>query len=252
MAKLTLLEMVQDCLNDLDSDEVNSISDTIESQQIAQIIKTCYFEMIANRNWPHLRKLIQMDAVLDLSKPNYLKIPTGMKELLSFKYEKSSIANPKSNISDVKWKEPDAFLRMISSRNSTLSNVVSVIDFSGSKLLVLNDQPPTYWTSFDDEYLITDSFDLAVESTLQKSKTQCLAYIDPLWVHSDIAIPDLPSEAFPALLEEAKSTASLAIKQTASQKAEQKANRQSRWLSRKAWAIDGGIKYQNYGRVSRK
>ncbi len=252
MAKMSLLELVQDCLNDLDSDEVNSISDTIESQQIAQIVKTCYFEMIANRNWPHLRKLVQMDAALDLSKPNYLKIPVGMKEMVFFKYEKFTTTNPKSQLKDVIWKEPDSFLRMISTRNSTLSNVTSVIDFSGAKLLILNDQPPTYWTSFDDEYLVTDSFDLSVESTLQKSKTQCMAYIDPVWVHSDIAIPDLPSEAFPALLEESKSTASLALKQTASQKAEQKANRQSRWLSRKAWATNGGIQYQDYGRASRK
>ena len=38
---MTLLDMVQDVLNDLDSDEVNDIDDTIEAQQIAQIIKSC-------------------------------------------------------------------------------------------------------------------------------------------------------------------------------------------------------------------
>jgi len=252
MAKMTLLEIVSDILNDLDSDEVNSISDTIESQQIAQIVKTCYFEMIANRNWPHLRKLVQLEAALDLSKPNYLKTPVGMKEMLFFKYEKFTVSNPKSRLQDVNWKEPDAFFRMISTRDNTLPNITSVIDFSGVKLLVLNNQPPSYWTSFDDEYVITDAYDFAVDATLQKSKTQCLAYIDPTWVHSDIAIPDLPSEAFPALLEESKSTASLALKQTPSQKAEQKANRQSRWLSRKAWTANGGIQYEDYGRKGRR
>jgi len=52
--KLTLLEIVQDIMNDMDGDEVNAISDTIESQQVAQIVKTTYLEMMANRNWPHL------------------------------------------------------------------------------------------------------------------------------------------------------------------------------------------------------
>lgn len=252
MAKLTLLEMVSDILNDMDSDEVNSISDTIESQQVAQIIKTCYFELIANRNWPHLRKLVQLEPSLDVDKPNYLKLPVGTKELVFFKYDKFSVANPKSQLQEIKWKEPDSFLRMISTRDSTLTDVQSVIDFSGTKLLILNDQPPTYWTSFDDEYVITDAYDSGVDSTLQKAKTQCLAYMDPVWIHADTAIPDLPSEAFPALVEEAKSTAFLALKQTSNQKAEQKAGRQARWLSRKAWAANGGIQYESYGRTSRK
>jgi len=252
MAKLSLLEIVKDILNDLDSDEVNSINDTIESQQVAQIVKTCFFELIGNRNWPHLRNLIQLDSAGDVSKPNYLHMPVGVKEIVFFKYDCLTVANPKTRLTEIKWKEPDAFLRMISTRDSTVSSVTSVIDFSGSKLLIINDQPPQYWTSFDDEYIITDAYDVAVDSALQKSKTQCLAYVDPLWVHTDAAIPDLPSEAFPALLEEAKSTAFLALKQTANQKAEQKATRQSRWLARKAWAAHGGIQYENYGRAGRK
>lgn len=252
MAKLSLLEIVADCLNDMDSDEVNSISDTIESQQVAQIVKTCYFEMIANRNWPHLRKLIQFDSAADVNKPNYLKLPVGVKELVLFKYDMFTVTNPKSRLQEVKWKEPDAFLRLVSTRDNTLTTVKSVIDFSGTKLLITNNQPPSYWTSFDDKYVITDSYDVGVDSTLQKIKTQCIAYMDPVWVHSDTAIPDLPSEAFPALLEEAKSTAFLALKQTANQKAEQKAGRQARWLSRKAWAAKGGIQYEDYGRAGRK
>lgn len=252
MAKMTLLEIVQDCLNDMDSDEVNSINDTIESQQVAQIVKTCYFELIANRNWPHLRKLVQLEASGQLVKPNYLQLPVGTKELVFFKYDKLTATNPKSRIEEIRYKEPDSFLRMISGRDSTLSTVDSVIDFSGTKLLIINNIAPTYWTSFDEDYIITDSYDSGVETTLQKSKTQCLAYIDPLWIHSDAAIPDLPSEAFPALLEEAKSTAFLAIKQMANQKAEQKAGRQQRWLSRKAWQAKGGVEYQNYGRKGRR
>jgi hypothetical protein len=67
--KKTLLEMTQDILNDMDSDEVNSISDTVEAQQVANIIKTCYNEMISNRDWPHLRKLVQLDSLQTLRSP---------------------------------------------------------------------------------------------------------------------------------------------------------------------------------------
>jgi hypothetical protein len=252
MAKMTLLEIVQDILNDMDSDEVNSINDTVESQQVAQTVKSCYFEMIANRNWPHLRKLVQLEASGELIKPNYLKLPVGTKELVFFKYDRHTSDNPKTLMQEVRWKEPDSFLRLVSSRDETLSTTQTVIDFSGTKLLIANNYPPTYWTSFDDDYIITDSYDSSVENTLQKNKTQCLAYIDPVWITSDEFIPDLPSEAFPALCEEAKSTAFLNLKQMANQKAEQKAGRQQRWLSRKAWRAKGGILYESYGRKGRK
>jgi len=80
--KSTLLEITQMILNDLDSDEVNDIDDTIESQQVANIVKQCYFELIANRNWPHLRKLTTLDSSLDTSKPTHLQIQENMKELI--------------------------------------------------------------------------------------------------------------------------------------------------------------------------
>ena len=105
---------------------------------------------------------------------------------------------------------------------------------------------------FDDYYLVTDSYDKAVDDTLQKEKTQCLGYLHPTWVHEDDAIPNLPPEAFSALLAEVKSTAFVEVKQMANQKAEQKSARQQRWLSRKAWRVEGGVRYDDYGRKGRR
>lgn len=250
--KKTLLEMTQNILNEMDSDEVNSINDTVESQQVANIIKTCYNEMISNRDWPHLRKLVQLDSLAEMSKPNYLKAPKGLKELIFFKYNVRKLDETRTVLADVEYKQPDSFLRYISTRNSDLPSVDEIQDFSGSKLMIVNDTAPRYWTSFDDTHIITDSYNKHVEDTLQSSKTQCLAYIEPKWVHTDSAIPDLPEEAFAALEEEAKSTAFVVLKQMANQKAEQKASRQNRWLARKAWRVHGGIQYDDYGRKGRR
>ncbi|MDT1790558.1 hypothetical protein, partial [Salmonella enterica] len=70
----------------------------------------------------------------------------------------------------------------------------------------------------------------------------------PTWSQTDSFVPDLPEEAFISLLEEAKSKAALKLKQEADQKAEQESIRQRNWLSRKAWKVNGGIKYPDYGR----
>lgn len=251
MAKMTLLELTQDILNDLDSDEVNSLDDTIEAQQVAQIIKTCYYELLSNRNWPHTRKLIQLEAANDITKPNYLKLPEGLKELSLFKYEASTdVTN--LTMKDIKFLEPEAFLRYVSARQQTNPNVEAVVDIGGSVLFIHNNLDPSYWTSFDDQYLVTDSYDKAKDDTLKKSKTQAMAYVMPVWERSDSFVPDLPVDAFSLLLEEAKSTAFLSLKQTANQKAEQKAGRQQRWLARKAWQAHGGIKFLDFGRKGRR
>lgn len=246
--KQTLLEMVQDILSDMDSDEVNSIGDTVEALQTAQVIKSSYYEMLANRNWPHTRKLAQLDNVTDLDRPNYLKLPEALKEMEVVRYDVQKLTDSRIIWREVKYKHPDEFIDYIGQRNSSNSNVITVEDFGGSNLLIFNDQAPQFWTSFDDTYIVTDSYDSEIDDTLQGSKTQCLAYFVPTWETEDDFIPDLPIDAFPALIEQAKSTAFVVVKQMPNPKAEQKADRQQRWLSRKAWRAAGGVRYPNYGR----
>lgn len=250
MAKLSLLELTQDILNSLTSDEVNSISDTPDSVQVAQIIKTTYDAFIANRNWPHLRRLIQLLPSGNALLPTHITVQDSIKELSFINYDCAKLADGAKKIyKEMKWKEPDDFLRYVNMRNSTDANVLSIIDpTSGVYLLIRKDQAPTYFTSFDDNTLIFDSYDSAVDSTLQQHKFQAMAFVNPTWTHNDNFIPDLPEEAFPGFLAEAKSTASLELNQIANQKAEQTAQRQQTWLARKAWRVNGGVKYPNYGR----
>jgi len=253
MAKMTLLEIVQSVLNDMDSDTVNSIDDTVESQQVASIVKDCYNEMISNRNWPHLRKLIQFEASNDPSKPTHFKLPEGVKELVTFHYDKHKLYhNDRLLYEPVRFKEPDAFLRMVSGRNTENEFVESVVDYSGTTILINNNQPPMYWTTFDDTYIVCDSYDSEVDDTLKQSKTQALAYVEPVWEGLNDSIPDLPSEAFSALLAEVKSVAFFTLKQMVNSKAESTSVKQQRWLSRKAWRAEGGIKFANYGRKARR
>lgn len=246
--KKTLLEIVQEILNDMDSDEVTSIDDTIEAQQVASIVQSCYYDIINTRNWPHIRKLIQLEASGDTNYPNYLRSPSNLKELVVLRYDKQKVGDTTTKYEEIKYLYPDQFLQLISGRASDASNVRTVNDFSGVELKIFNDTAPTYWTSFDDDYIVTDSYNNVLDTTLKKSKTQCVAYLVPTWDRSDDAYPDLPDEAFTSLIEESKSTAFFVLKQMSNQKAEQKAARHSRWLSRKAWRTKGGVRYENYGR----
>lgn len=248
MAKLTLLELVQDIMNDMSSDEVNSITDTEESVQVAQIVKTTYFELIGRRDWPHLSKFTTLNSIGDSAKPTHLGTPDNLIRLDWFKYNRKQSGDTRNRYKDMLYLHPDEFINKTNQRNLDNANVMEVTDYDGAKLQVLNDKQPEYYTSFDDKFIILDSYDSDIESTLQSVNTQVKIYTIPAWTTSDNFVPDLPMEAFPALLAEAKSVASFKLDEEADQKAEQQSERQQRRLSLNGWSINGGVRYPNYGR----
>ena len=252
MAKPTLLAIVQEILSDMDSDVINSINDTDEAGQVAQIVKSTYDAMISNRNWPHTKRIIHLDSYSDSDKPTHMIISEDFKEIISIYYDKKKNGETRLLYQEVKWLDPDDFLRHTNSRNSDDDIITTVTDPSGVLLLIQNNKAPTYYTSFDDETIVFDSYDSEVDNTIQASKTQARAYVIPDFIIDDDTIPDLPLEAFSALIEEAKSKSMYKLKQTQDIKSEQEAGRQQRWLSRKAWTVAGGIKFPNYGRKAHR
>src|SRR5258705_5004895 len=84
--KMTLLEMTQNVLSSLSSDEVNSISDTSESMQVATIIKTCYFNMVSRAGLPEQKKLIQLEPSLDPLLPILMTKPDDVSKIEWIKY----------------------------------------------------------------------------------------------------------------------------------------------------------------------
>lgn len=244
----TLLELVQDILSDIDGDEVNSITDTFESEQVATIVKNTFQAMSSNRNWPQHKQALQIPSYGDANKPTHMVVPEDVTELILLKYNKIKDGETRVNYKDVDWVDNDTFLRKVNGYNSDADNIIQVTDPSGVQLLIRNDTAPSVYTSFDDQTLVFDSFDSAVDTALQESKTQAIAYVFPQWTHEDTYVIDLPSDAFSALLQECISAASIKLRQTSDIKAEQTSSKQQRWLARKSWKVNGGIKYPDYGR----
>lgn len=248
MAKLTLLEMVQDILSDINSDEVNNIADTTEALQVAQIIKTTYFSLITEGDWPHLRQLDQLDATTTAT-PTHMKMPENVQSIEWIKYNKKTTTDTADSYSDVGFLLPDDFLSIVLSKKATESTVDKVTDLSaGVDLYITNNKAPSYWTSFDDEYIVFDSYDSEVDSLLQNSKTTVMLWREPTFTITDSFVPDLPMKAFPYLLSEAKSVCFERIAQEASGKEEQRASRQKRRMSQDKWRHNGGMLIKRFGR----
>lgn len=251
--KYTLLEIVSDILSDMDGDYVAGINDTDEATQVAQIVKTTYQAMMSNRNWPHTAVVLNITPSTDNLLPTHTSLPSNVKELISVYYDVRKNGETRLNYRQIKYLAPDDFLRYTNQRNNDDVNCDIIQDPSGVKILIMKNKAPEYYTSFDDEVMVFDSFDSSVDSTIQANKTQIRAYVIPPFEMQDDFIPDLPDEAFSALIEEAKSKAMFKLKQTQDIKAEQEANRQQRWLSRKAWKTHEKDLYPySYGRKNAK
>lgn len=250
--KRTLIDIVTEILSDMESDWVNSINDTEEAEAVARIVKSTYLAMASNRNWPSMSQILQLTPFTDNTRPTHTRIEDDFKELISVYYNKQKSGDNRKNYLPVRYQDPDSFLRLVYARNNTTSNIETVIDPSGVELLIQNDTAPQYYTSFNDTDLVFDSYDGSLDSTLQASKFVVRGYVIPNFELQDDFIPDLPSEAFPALVEEAKSKCFARLKQMPDAKSEQESTRQQRWLSRKSWRVHANEIYpDNYGRKAR-
>jgi hypothetical protein len=248
MARMTLLDVVSEILSDMTSDPVNSISDTFESQQVAKIVKRTYMNLLAERVWPHTGQLFKLTASGDASRPTHMLIEDEVESVEWVKYDCKRYGDTKADYQTIRYMRPEEFIELSMLRDSSEDNVETVIDYRGVPLFILNDAAPTYYTTFDDEHLVFDSYDSEIDSTLQSSKTQVFGYVEPEWRMEDSFVPLMPSKAFPLLVAEAKSQSFIKLKEVFSQKDEQAATRQRGWLSREKRRANPGTKYPDYGR----
>jgi len=76
--KYTLLELVQNILSSMDSDEVNSIVDTVEAQQVVAIVKTVYNDILTRGELNVQKTLFNLDASTISTKPVLMTKPVTL------------------------------------------------------------------------------------------------------------------------------------------------------------------------------
>lgn len=241
----------------MDSDPVNSISDTVEAMQVANIVQDTYYEILNDRLWPRNKELLSLYPSTDSTKPTVMTIPPDVSSIDFIQYNKHRLEKDGDDrnhmISDLSYIEPDDFLNLNNSRTNKIANNVVSFVVDNRVVFVLNNKMPDYWTSFDDEHVVFDSYDVEEENTITESRVTAYGYREPVFKLEDTFTPDLPAKAFPYFLSESKSVAFNQIKQAANEKEEQRSKRQRRWLARDKFVTGGGIKFPgNYGRSSPK
>lgn len=237
--RYTMLEMTQRILESMDSDEVNSISDTTEALTVAKIIQECYWDIIGEFEPRETEGIFHLDSSGDNTKPTLMYLPSNVSRIDVLKYNiGDDLVN--TNFREVHYKSPNDFLNYMNGLDVDATWVDSqVISMNGQDFNIKfrNDQSPFYYTSFDDFQLVFDSYDSSYETTLTSARTYGYGPMIPTFQLQDNFIPKLDARQFQLLLQEAKAQAFVEVKQTANEKAEKKA-RKNRLLAQKSVDIN--------------
>mgnify|MGYP005848278983 CR=1 FL=1 len=242
--KKTLLQIVQSILSDMDSENVNSIADSVEALQIASIVEDTFYNIIATREIPEHRELIKLTSLSDPNFPTNFTYPTHVKQIEKVWYDVST--DNSRDYMEIRWVDPLVFI----GRSDRIGdNYVTVPDRNaGTSLRIGNDRPPSFYTSFDDFNIVMDSFVQTQETNLQESKVRAYGVVYPVFSQTDSYVPDIDNTMFPYLIAEAKSTAMSLLKGGPDPKVEQAARRQRSYIQNDMFKTKQKNKWSNYGR----
>lgn len=212
--KLTLLQVINYYMDHTDGFRISTIDDAIESQQVASIAEKVFHDLnndvFGNSQ---LESLIQLEALADSTKPNYLKLPDNASDIKNdaVMYDISDDAL-EIEMKEIEYITPLEFLDLIGTRKVKTTNQV-VTDFNGYRMTIDNNAPPRVYTSFDDSHLVFDSFDSAIDSTLQSSKSGVITQLQRSFTQSDTYVIDFPEWFHTTYLNAVMSEASAALRE---------------------------------------
>ena len=225
--RYSLLEMTQRILESLDSDEVNSFSDTTESVAVANIIKEAYFEIISEVQPKETEGLFHLDASGDNTKPCLMYLPTTVSNIEWLKYNVGDTLID-TNFRDLCYLDIDEFFRYtngIDTDEAWVDSQVVTIAGQNFNMKFRNDQQPSYYTSIDDRVILFDSFDISQSTTLESARTYGYGGLIPQFTMNDNFVPKLDARQFQLLLNAAKSQAFIELKQVENADAARKSRR---------------------------
>ena len=205
MAKLTLLSVVNSYMDSTDGFRVSSIDDTIESQQVSSIAEKVFNDLVNDVFDNGLTEnLVQLESLADSDRPNYLRLPdTAMRindSKVMYNVTSGEAGSSTLNYTEIEYMRPDDFLDYIGRKSTNETNTQIVIDFSGYQMVIKNNKAPEYYTDFDDEHLVFDSFDSDVDSVLQASKSGILTSVQRTFTQTDTYVIDFPEWFHPTYL----------------------------------------------------
>ena len=268
--KYTLLEITQDILNDISGDDVDSISDTVEATQVANIVRSTYFYIVSQKNMPEHQSIYKLTET-SATTPTVMTLPTTVLTmdslLFDVKVDPGAFAGgifagnaydttESSNFQPMIYMHPAEFLAFTGSFTLDNSTTFSFV-FTGTEgthdIKYRADKSPAYYTVLEDYYIIFDSINTDITPDYALADlTMAYGTLKPTFTLSDGFTPDLDATEFSLLIEESKKASSIKLRQTRDPVAEERSRKGWVRLNPQAENIETGPALNNYKRYGRR
>jgi len=253
MAKRTILKLIQDLGAAIGSDEIDTLDETIEASEIADILEQTVTEVISRKRWEFLKDRIRQldDRAGGSTQLNTLVIPSDVTRVNCLRYRDTN-NTAITTFLDLTYMQPCEFIEFVQARNSTDSNITAIANDDGVLINVLTDNAPTRWTSFDEENITFDAYDASVGTGNLIADSVIIADIVPVIDYTDpTATLKLPERMETLIFNEALSYCNYRLRQTRDPRADRIARRQHISLREQEHITNKDIQEANHGRRSR-
>lgn len=250
MPKYNLLQMVQRVARAINSDEISELHETVEADDIQNILIDCLDEMLGRQDWEFLKdrpyQLLPGTNALSLS------VPSDISRIQKIRYRADSEPGDIAQYRTVSYMSASEFLDMMQKHNPAEADSVTVT-VNGVPLVGKNNRPPRYWTSFDESTVYFDSYEGTLDPTgVDPAKTAVLASVYPDLAHGDDPtwVAPMPEKLFAQWYQEAVAEASVQLRQFENPRAERRSRRLfiSNSRDEPVTGRDEGSASVNYGR----
>lgn len=247
MATATLLSIVQDVMSDTSMDEVDSIEDTVDSLQVASIVKGVWLELVSLNDLPRNATFFQINAT-GTSTPTVLSLPDTVQEVQSIEYDSRSALTDPVKYVNLNYVEPAEFFSRTNGLDEDDTEVELISHSSGVTYKVYNDRHPTYFTIYGGKYVLCDSYLSDLDNNLQQSKTRCLGVLEPAFTMDDAFVIELDTTMLHLLREKSTARVFARLQKMRDADSERAARRLEIRAQNTKDKLRGGLKYPDYGR----
>lgn len=223
MATKTILQYVQACLSTMDSDEVDSIGETTEAKQVADLLPDLYDELLNRQEWEFLKGPVTLTAAGDLTSPTKFTVPAGLRHIHNLWYNVDTSGGVTRR--ELQYLEPVEFLSRFASGSAATGKLLVTLP-GQLQFYVRTDKMPQYYTSFDDRTVYCDAHDSGVETSLVSGKVSGYGVAIPAFQLTDTFVPVLPENMVPLLQATLNAVAHSYFKQQVSAPDEARVRRQ--------------------------
>ena len=224
MAK-TLLELVTSILSSMDGDEVTSINDTVESLQVAHVVRDSFEDLQASIDFPSSKSFFQLTELNDIALPVFMTKPTDVLSLDWIKYDNQLTGDTLVNYIPVTYQPFIEFMSEAHSLTVDSGSTTEIAYTGGLNFTVRNDRFPTKYTTYNDSMVIFNSYNSVIDTFLTSSKTLAYGLKEFSFSLTDSFVIPLDTRQTNLLLNAAKAQAFVELKQVQNPIAERRLRR---------------------------